>query len=298
MLTICGLLLLPASFRPAVAQPATAQTAPPQISPTQPVPARCPAEPVQSLALPGTAAALAAGRPVRIIAFGSSSTEGFAASGPAATYPARLEARLREALPGRPVTVLNRGRGGEEVAEMSLRLQRDVLDAAPTLVVWQVGSNAVLRGMEPGFYREKVEAGLDRLRAAGIEVMLMDSQEAPRLWELPERKAAIEAETGAIAQARGIPLFSRGLLMRQWQRDGVPAGAVIGPDGLHHTDFGYDCVAGALAEGILATVRPTLATPPYGRSGVQAVAPDSAIGVVPGAASGPVSGMAEAARPR
>jgi len=227
-----------------------------------PARAGCPAEPLQSFALPATGAALAAGRPVSILAFGSSSTEGFAASGPGATYPARLEARLRAALPGYPITVLNRGRGGEEVAEMMQRLKRDVLDAAPTLVIWQVGSNAVLRGMAPGLYRERVEAGLDQLRAAGIEVMLMDSQEAPRLQAMLEQKARIEALTTGIARARGIPLFSRGELMRRWQRDGVPNPAVIGPDGLHHTDFGYDCVAAALADGIVAAVRPALAATP------------------------------------
>ena len=221
-----------------------------------PARAGCPASPVPSFALPRTAAALAAGRPVSILAFGSSSTEGFAASGPGATYPARLEARLREALPGRPIAVLNRGRGGEEVQEMMLRLRRDVLDAAPTLVIWQVGSNAVLRGVPPETYRARVEAGLDQLRAAGIEVMLMDSQEAPRLEALPEAKARIEALTGAIARTRGVRLFSRSELMRGWRRDGVPDTAVIGPDGLHHTDFGYDCIAAALADGIAAALRP------------------------------------------
>ncbi|WP_161993809.1 SGNH/GDSL hydrolase family protein [Muricoccus nepalensis] len=240
-----------------------------------PARAGCPAGPVPSLALPATGAALAAGRSVTILAFGSSSTEGFAASGPGATYPARLEARLREALPGRPIAVLNRGRGGEEVQEMMLRLKRDVLDAAPTLVVWQVGSNAVLRGVPPETYRARVEAGLDQLRAAGIEVILMDGQEAPRMEALPEAKARIEALTADIARDRGVPLFARGALMRGWRQDGVPDTAVIGPDGLHHTDFGYDCVAAALADGIAAAVRPA-----------------------PGVALSRAPAAAEAARPR
>ena len=92
--------------------------------------AGCPASPTPAFALPATAAALAAGRPVTIIAFGSSSTEGFAASSPAATYPARLEAHLRDALPGRPIAVVNRGKGGEDVSEMLPRLGRDVIEGA------------------------------------------------------------------------------------------------------------------------------------------------------------------------
>ncbi|MBI0535545.1 SGNH/GDSL hydrolase family protein [Roseomonas sp. KE2513] len=220
--------------------------------------AECPAAPVQPLSLPATAATMAAGRPVSILAFGSSSTEGFAASSPEASYPARLQARLRAALPGHLVTVLNRGRGGEEVAEMMRRLKRDVLEASPTLVIWQVGSNAVLRAMPPALYRERVEAGLDRLRAAGIEVVLMDNQEAPKLQAWPEGNAQILAQTAGIAHDRGVPLFSRSALMRRWQGEGVPTAAVIGPDGLHHTDLGYDCVAAALADSILAALRPVL----------------------------------------
>jgi hypothetical protein len=39
---------------------------------------------------------LSIGRPIRIVAIGSSSTAGFGATSPAATYPSRLEAELRE----------------------------------------------------------------------------------------------------------------------------------------------------------------------------------------------------------
>lgn len=235
--------------------------------------AECPAAPLQSLSLPATGAAMAAGGAVSIVAFGSSSTEGFAASGPAATYPARLEVRLREALPGHPITVLNRGRGGEEVEEMMRRLQGDVMEASPTLVIWQAGSNAVLRGMAPALYRERVEAGLGRLRAAGIEVVLMDNQEAPRLQAMPEANARILALTAETARERGVPLFSRSALMRRWQEEGVPPTAMIGPDGLHHTDLGYDCVAAALARSIVAALRPALDAVPSSVAGVADAGP-------------------------
>ena len=44
--------------------------------------------------------------PLKIVAIGSSSTSGAGASSSAATYPSRLEAELKERLPGLPVTVL------------------------------------------------------------------------------------------------------------------------------------------------------------------------------------------------
>ena len=217
--------------------------------------AACPALPVPGFMLPATRAVAAEGRPVRILAFGSSSTEGFGASGPLATYPARLQARLRAALPGQRITVVNRGKGGEDVSEMLARLRRDVLDAGPTLVIWQAGANAVLRHMDPAAFRAGMEAGLDQLREAGVEVLLMDSQVAPRINAMPGHRR-FEAILAEIAAERHLPLFSRAALMRWWEHAGLANQAVIGPDGLHHTDLGYDCVAGALAEGIIGALRP------------------------------------------
>ena len=57
---------------------------------------------------------IAQGKPLKIVAIGSSSTSGAGASSSAATYPSRLEAELKAQLPGLPITVLNKGIGGEE----------------------------------------------------------------------------------------------------------------------------------------------------------------------------------------
>src|SRR6476469_1603843 len=47
--------------------------------------------------------------PVKIVALGSSSTLGYGASAPAAAYPSRRAEDLAARLPGRQITVLNRG---------------------------------------------------------------------------------------------------------------------------------------------------------------------------------------------
>jgi len=220
----------------------------------QPVAAQCPPMPTQALSLPRTRAALAAGTPLRILAFGSSSTEGTGATWPDATYPEQLEQRLRAALPGRNVTVLNRGRGGQEVAEMLLRLRADVLALSPTLVIWQVGVNAALRGLDAREFSAKLEQGLDELRASGIETLLMDSQVAPQILNAPER-LHIQQAMYAVAADRRVPIFSRFALMRGWEAQGMPNSAVIGPDGLHHNDLGYACLASALSQSILAAIQ-------------------------------------------
>lgn len=221
-----------------------------------PAAAPCPADPdLSPIALPAAARALREGRPLTILAFGSSSTEGSGASAPDRTYPARLEAHLREALPGAGLTVLNRGRGGEEVTEMLARLDREVLSAAPALVIWQAGANAVLRGMAPETFRAAMADGLARLQASGAEVVLMDSQRAPRILEVPQHPV-FDALMQSLAGDQQVPLFSRAELMRRWEDAGAPAAEFLGPDGLHHNDRGYDCLAGALARTLAAALRP------------------------------------------
>ena len=61
------------------------------------------------------------------------------------TYPSRLEVELKALLPGLPITVLNRGVNGEDAREMLARFDADVFAEKPDLVLWQVGSNSVLR---------------------------------------------------------------------------------------------------------------------------------------------------------
>src|SRR5487761_2577532 len=80
----------------------------------------CPPDPpLAALSLPHLRAALEAGRPATIVALGSSSTQGVMASGPEEAYPAELADALQAALPGRRITVLNRGIGGEDVGHES-----------------------------------------------------------------------------------------------------------------------------------------------------------------------------------
>src|SRR5262249_1435076 len=79
--------------------------------------------------LPHVAAKLASGQPVVIVAFGSSSTQGYGSTAPEFTYPNRLAAQLRRHYPSADITVVNAGRGGEDAPEMMKRLQSSVIDA-------------------------------------------------------------------------------------------------------------------------------------------------------------------------
>jgi acyl-CoA thioesterase I len=208
-----------------------------------------------ALTLPATTAALAEGRPITIVALGSSSTAGVGASSPAATYPAQLETTLRAAWPDGHVTVLNRGIGGQEVDNMLARLDHDVLAEHPVLVIWQAGSNAALRHMDPALFQSALSEGLDRIAATGADVIVMDSQIAPRIEAEPD-SAAYGTILATQATSHHDSLFSRTALMKQWRDAG--ADGMIGPDGLHQSDRGYTCLAAALGRSIVKAVAPTV----------------------------------------
>jgi acyl-CoA thioesterase I len=210
----------------------------------------CPPDPpMPALALPHLRAALAAGVPGVIVALGSSSTKGVMASGPAATYPAELQAALAQSHPGWPVRVINRGVSGQDAVRETGRIDRDAIALRPQLVIWQVGANGALRRNDPVAFRRLVTEGVRRLQAQGIDVVLMDNQRAPRLLASPE-DAVFDHTLADVAAETGAGLFSRDLLMRTWAREGAPAAEFIAADRLHHNDRGYACVAGALARAI------------------------------------------------
>lgn len=215
----------------------------------RPCPALAPALP-----LPGLSAAVAQGEPLTIVALGSSSTAGAGASAPEMSYPARLAASLRRALPGMALTVVNAGIGGEEAPDMLARLDRDVLAQHPRLVVWQAGANGAMRGRDPEAFRRALLTGIARLRQAGAEVVLMDNQRAPRVNAAPghERFDRVMAE---VAREARVALFSRGRLMDAWNAAGLPGALLLTGDGVHHNDRGYACIADALAQAILGGLR-------------------------------------------
>ena len=222
----------------------------------------CPPDPgTPALVLPHLDAAIRARRPIRIVALGSSSTEGVMATDADDTYPAELQEMLRAALPGRPVRVVNRGIGGQDARREMARMGHDAIATRPQLVIWQVGANAALHRGDPVAFARLVAAGVRRLQRRGIDVVLMDNQRSPRLIASGD-DALFDGTLAAVARRTGARLFSRDRLMRGWAREGHPELGFIATDWLHHNDLGYRCVARALGGAILRGLRPPPRTGP------------------------------------
>jgi lysophospholipase L1-like esterase len=205
--------------------------------------------------LPHVARKLALGQPVVIVAFGSSSTAGYGSSGPEFTYPNRLAAQLRRQYPPADISVINAGRGGEDAPEMMKRLQTSVIDAHPDLVIWQVGTNAVLRNLDPTETANLVEDGVTRIQAAGADLVLVDPQYSPRVTEHPESASQMIKLLGKVAELRHVGIFPRFEVMREWhEKQALPIDSFVIADGLHMNDWGYACFAQLLGDDIIKSV--------------------------------------------
>ena len=205
--------------------------------------------------LPHVASKLALGAPVTIIAFGSSSTEGYGTTSPEFTYPNRLAAQLHRQYPNADITVLNRGHGGEDAPEMMKRLQSSVIDMKPDLVIWQVGTNAVLRNLDPADTANMVEDGVARIQAAGADLVLVDPQYSPRVNERAQSASQMVRLLGKVAALRHVGLFPRFEVMREWHEEqAIPVDKFVIADGLHMNDWGYACFAQLLGDDIIKSV--------------------------------------------
>lgn len=203
----------------------------------------------QYLALNGkldrAAAHLKAGDPFRILVVGSSSTAGVGATQPIRAYTKRLESELERRLPGIDVDVVARGVGGETALGAEARMAKEVAAAKPDLVIWQIGTNDVYRKIDVATFTKTAEEGLADIKAAGVDVALMDPQ------YVPQDEAAygpyLDA-IGKISAQTGVPVARRFEAMKAVAKAG--GAAMISRDRLHMNDEGHACVGAFLAEAL------------------------------------------------
>jgi lysophospholipase L1-like esterase len=207
-----------------------------------------------------TMARLASGEPLTIVAIGSSSTAGAGASSPAASYPSRLAADLKQRFPGHDITVINRGINGEETDQMMARFDTGVIAEHPQLVLWQVGTNSVLRERPLDAHAEQLREGVDRLKATGADLVLIDLQFTPAVVAKSETAAMVE-QIARVAKDKNVDLFRRFAVMRDWYAvQHLAFDAFASPDALHMNDWGYGCLAKLLGVAIAeAATRPIVA---------------------------------------
>jgi lysophospholipase L1-like esterase len=214
--------------------------------------------------LPKTTSAIASGQTVFIAAIGGASTLGRAAGGPDLAWPARLAVALTSRFPAARVRVDNRAVAHQTAQEMASRLDREIIALQPTLVIWETGTTDAVYGTDLDAFRQTMQAGLDRLRASGVEVVFMDMQFSRQTHAVInfERYESVLRE---VADANDVPLFRRHDIMHHWAESevfdlttGDHAKLPLVASRL------YDCIGRAMADFVTRGVHLSVIAPPVG----------------------------------
>ncbi len=92
---------------------------------------------------------------------------------------------------GSSITVINRGVTVRKCPTCSQRFDSAVVAAKPDLVLWQLGTNSVIRGHKLTDHGALIRAGLAKIRAVGADIVLIDPQFAPKVIAKPEAESMV-----------------------------------------------------------------------------------------------------------
>lgn len=173
--------------------------------------------------LPKVATAIKTARKLDILVLGSGSSALAGPDGVSASYPARLEASLREKLAGVNVTVHTDLRPKKTAAEMADGLGGMIaklpVDQKPNLVIWQTGTVDAIRSVDPDDFRAVLVTGVSTLQQAGTDVLLMNLQYNPRM-ETMLSVTPYNDTIRVVGQEREVPVYDRFSIMRHWSDAG------------------------------------------------------------------------------
>ncbi len=179
------------------------------------------------------ASAQAADRPIRILAFGDSLTQGYGVP-PGDDFPDVLQHALNAK--GLNVTVINAGVSGDTSAGGLARLDWSLEDAKnpPDAAILELGANDGLRGLPVDDMAKNLDTMLERFKAHGIPVLLA-GMKAPRNYGDAYAKK-FDAVYPQLARKYGVLLYPFFL-------DGVALNTnLIQADGLHPNPKGVEVI--------------------------------------------------------
>lgn len=211
--------------------------------------------------VPKTAERLAAGQETRVVVFGDSITGIYYHSGSRRAWPEMLQLALQHLYPQTKVTVFNAGISGHTTDMGLQRIQHDVLDRKPHLVVVKFGMNDLAYGAVDAAtdarHKEHYAANLASIaaqcREAGAEVILCSPnsvypEAVPR--RPPSRLGEFAQIVRAQGEALGVPVVD---VYSHWEqiRQDDPAGwRFLMSETIHPSMAGHKCIAGWVASAI------------------------------------------------
>jgi lysophospholipase L1-like esterase len=172
--------------------------------------------------------------------------------------------------PDLQLQLVNRGIGGNRVPDLLARLQADVLDADPTVVVLFIGINDVWHSTSgAGTPEDDYVQGLSRLvrtlREAGIRVLLCTpsviGEKRAGENDLDDLLARYTAISTDVASELDVPLCDLSSAFRAWLANHNPSNVDSGlltTDGVHLTDEGNRLLADTVAEALGVHTEPAV----------------------------------------
>lgn len=191
-----------------------------------------------SVALLLLAPVAAAAAPVKILAFGTSLTQGYGLP-PGTEFPAVLQARLKAS--GIDATVINAGVSGDTSSDGLSRIDWSLADH-PDAAIVEMGSNDALRGIDPKLTEKNLAAMLARFRDAHVPVLLL-GMKAPRNLG-PDYANAFDPIYPRLAKEFGV-------LFYPFVLDGVALNAKLNQaDGMHPNPDGVKIIIGRMLPSV------------------------------------------------
>jgi cellobiose-specific phosphotransferase system component IIB len=131
-----------------------------------------------------------------------------------------LEASFQKVWPGKTPVLRNLSSRAQSVAQMAARIKTEVIPARPDLVIWQTGTVDAARHIDTNAFAATLSEGLDQLRRARIDVVLIGPQRRSRLASIidVEPHQDIMAQ---IADRESVPFLSRFDIMTYWEENEV-----------------------------------------------------------------------------
>jgi acyl-CoA thioesterase-1 len=195
------------------------------------------------LVLIAAGAGQAAARTVKILALGTSLTQGYGLP-PGTEFTVQLQAALKKA--GIDVAITNAGVSADTSAGGAARLDWSLADH-PDAAILEMGANDMLRGIAPTETEKNLRAMLDKLQSAHVRVLLTGMKAQRNLG--PEYVQAFDAIYPRLARDYGV-LFYPFIL------DGVAMNPKLNQaDGMHPNPAGVKVIVARMLPLVIKLVK-------------------------------------------
>jgi len=193
-------------------------------------------------------AALNEKRPVKVLTLGSPAMSALGTD--TAGYLAWLEHELERLLPGSDFVLERRVTSGEDLEDTSDRIKGVVAEVEPDLVIWKVGTPAMLARIDPEEFARSLDETVKWLKEHDIDVVLVDPQYTARLADDPSYKQVV-ASVAAVARANAVPLVLRSKAVRYLTEQRSNAGQ----NPFQLNELGSRCMAEHVVRAVLLSIR-------------------------------------------